>query len=87
MSFLVDGELISRNKTTVTVFGRPRRGSLDIHRHLPDPWVGLAASFAVDADRLLRGLLGPHPPERTPKKSSISDRLARINSAGSPQTQ
>ena len=45
MSFLVDGELISRNKTTVTVFGRPRRGSLDIHRHLPDPWVGLAASL------------------------------------------
>ncbi len=34
------------------------------HR-LPDLSVGLAASFAVDADRSMCRLLSPHPPERT----------------------
>ena len=45
MSFLVDGELISRLQTTALVFSRPRRGGLDIHHRLPGRLVGLAASL------------------------------------------
>ncbi len=65
MSFPVDGELTSRNKTTAMAFSHPRRGGLDIRHRLPGRLVGLAASFAVDADRLLLGLLSPCPMERT----------------------
>jgi hypothetical protein len=42
-SFLVDGELISRTRTTATAFSRPREGSLDMRRRLPGLSVGLAA--------------------------------------------
>ena len=45
MSFLVDGELISWQKSAATAFSRPRGGSLDMRRRLPDRWVGLAASL------------------------------------------
>ena len=37
----------------------PRKGGLDMRRRLPGPWVGLAAMFAVIANRSVRGLSGP----------------------------
>ena len=43
MSFLVDGELISWQKSAATAFSRPRGGSLDMRRRLPGLSVGLAA--------------------------------------------
>ena len=45
MSFLVDGELISRLQTTALAFSRPRGGSLDMRHRLPARLVGLAASL------------------------------------------
>ena len=45
MSFLVDGELRSRNRTTALAFSRPRRGGLDMRHRLPGRLVGLAASL------------------------------------------
>ena len=44
-SFPVDGELISRARTTALAFSRPRGGGLDIRHRLPGPLVGLAASL------------------------------------------
>jgi hypothetical protein len=57
----------------------PKAGGLDMRHRLPGHLVGLAASFAVDADRLLRGLSHPHPPERTSEGGIISNRMARTN--------
>lgn len=50
-SSMVDGELISCQKPAAAAFSRPRRGGLYMRRRLPDLWVGLAAIFAVIADR------------------------------------
>ena len=54
-SFLVDGELESWQKSAATAFSRPRRGDLDMRRRLPGRLVGLAAMFAVIADRFCQG--------------------------------
>ena len=45
LSFLVDGELRSRARTTALAFSRPRRNGLDIRHRLPGRLVGLAASL------------------------------------------
>jgi hypothetical protein len=58
-SFLADGELESRAKTTAMAFGHSRGSRLAIRPRLPGFLAGLAVSFAVDADRLLRGLSDP----------------------------
>jgi hypothetical protein len=41
----VDGELISRNRTTALAFSFPRRVGLDMRHRLPGLSVGLAASL------------------------------------------
>jgi hypothetical protein len=55
MSLLVDGEFKSWQESAATAFGFPLRGSLDMRRCPPGLLVGLAASFAVDADRSYLG--------------------------------
>ena len=55
MSFLVDGEFKSWQESAATAFGRPRRGNLDMRRRPPGLSVGLAAMFAVIADRSYSG--------------------------------
>ena len=65
LSFLVDGELRNRTRTTALAFSRPRRGSLDMRHRLPDLLGRFGGIVAVDADRLLKGLSHPRPPERT----------------------
>ena len=50
-SFLVDGELISRQQTNATAFSHLRRGSLDMRRRLPGLWGRFGGIVAVDADR------------------------------------
>jgi hypothetical protein len=55
MSFLVDGELRSWQESAATAFSLPREVGLDMRRRLPGLSVGLAASFAVDADRSYQG--------------------------------
>ena len=64
-SFLVDGELISRTRTTATAFSRPREGSLDMRRRLPGLLGRFGGNVAVIADRLVIGLSSPRPPKRT----------------------
>ena len=54
-SFLVDGEFKSCQKSAATAFSRPRRGSLDMRRCLPGRLVGLAAMWAVIANRFWLG--------------------------------
>ena len=44
-AFRVDGELISRVKTTALAFSRPREDGLDMRHRLPGRLVGLAASL------------------------------------------
>jgi hypothetical protein len=55
MSFLVDGEFKSCQKPAATAFSLPRRDSLEMRRCLPGRWVGLAAMFAVIANRFWSG--------------------------------
>ena len=55
--------IASRTVSTAVIFSLPRRGGLDMHRSWPLGRFG--GIVAVDADRLLRGFLVPHPPERT----------------------
>ena len=45
----------------------------------PAFWVGLAAMFAVIANRLVGGLSHPHPPKRTPGFNPPGDAGARSN--------
>jgi len=59
MSFLVDGEFLSRSRTTAAAFSRPRRDSLDMRRRLPGLWGRFGGIVAVDADRLVRGFEVP----------------------------
>ena len=60
-SFLVDGELESRNRPTATAFGHlPRAAAWTCATASPTfRWVG--GIVAVDADRLFWGFLRPHP--------------------------
>jgi hypothetical protein len=55
VSFLVDGELRSRTKSTATAFSRPREDSLDMRRRLPGRLGRFGGNVAVIANRFVRG--------------------------------
>ena len=73
----MDGELRNRNRATALAFSRPRRDGLDMRHRLPGLLGRGGGNVAVIADRLLRGFLRPHPPERTSGGKRFGGRVAR----------
>ena len=58
-------------------FSRPQEAGLDMRHRLPGLLGRFGGIVAVDADRLLRGLSHPRPPERTGGEERIGGRAAR----------